>query len=435
MSPKMIDRRRWLALTLSAPAAWAAARGSAQTQTVIDSGPLLQREIDAATKLGRVCAIPSGISYVSRLHLPANARLVGAGRASRLVAIGSGPMLSVERSDSIALENITFDGAARAPGGENGLIEAQEVADLRILDCALERVSGHGVKLARCGGRIERTTFRGLAESAVFCMDGAGLSLIDNHVEECGNNGILIWRGAKGDDGAIIRGNRLSHIRADRGGDGPYGNAVNVFRAGGVVCDGNVIRNCAFSAIRYNAGSDAGIVGNNCGDLGEVAIYVEFGFEGAVVQGNLVDGASVGISITNFDQGGRLAACTGNVMRNLDRPRPQGVDLSGIGIHVEADTVVSGNAVDRADGPGLQLGYGTGLRNVLATGNILNDCGFGVAVSVAPGAGSATVSNNTIARSRRGAIVGMAWDKIAAADLVAQAASYPQLSIVGNQLR
>ncbi|SEB93663.1 twin-arg-translocated uncharacterized repeat-containing protein [Rhizobiales bacterium GAS191] len=429
----MIDRRRLLALSGAALAVPPAPL--AQAQTIIDSGPLLQREIDAAAKLGRVASIPSGISYVSRLRLPPNARLVGAGRSSRLVAIGPGPMLTIERSDSVALENIAFDGAARAPGGESGLIEAQDVADLRMLDCSLERVAGHGVKLSRCGGRIERSNFRGLSESAIFCMDGAGLSVVDNRIEECGNNGILIWRAAKGDDGAIIRGNRLSRIRADRGGDGPYGNAINVFRAGGVVSEGNVIRNCAFSAIRYNAGSDAGIMGNNCVDIGEVAIYVEFGFEGAVVQGNLVDGAALGISITNFDQGGRLAACSGNVVRNLDRPRPQGTDLSGIGIHVEADTVVSGNAVDRADGPGLQIGYGTGLRNVLASGNILSDCGFGVAVSVAPGAGSAVVTNNSIARARRGAIVGMAWDKIAASDLVAQAASYPQLTIAGNQLR
>jgi hypothetical protein len=33
---------------------------------------------------------------------------------------------------------------------------------------------------------------------------------------------------------------------------------------------------------------------------------------------------------------------------------------------------------------------------------------------------------------RRGAIVGMAWEKIAASDLVAEATKYPLLTIAGN---
>jgi len=432
----MIDRRRLLAGALALPAACPFVRTpGARAQTIIDSAPLLQREIDAALRLGRVVIIPSGISYVSQLRLASNARLVGAGRSSRLVAIGPLPMLSIDRADSVAIENIAFAGAARAPGGESGLIEARDVADLSLIDCAIEGVAGHGLKLERCGGRIARSNFRSISESAVFSTDGASLSVVDNRIEQCGNNGIQIWRNAKGDDGAIIRGNHIARIRAERGGDGPYGNAINVFRAGGVLCEGNVIRACAFSAIRYNAGSDASIHGNSCADLGETAIYVEFGFEGAVVQGNLVDGAAVGISITNFDQGGRLAACSGNLVRNLDRGLPQGPGSAGIGIHVEADTVVSGNAVDRANGPGLSIGYGALLRNVLATGNVISDCDIGAAVSVAPGAGSAAITNNTIARARRGAIVGMAWDKIVANDLVSQAASYPQLTIAGNQTR
>jgi uncharacterized secreted repeat protein (TIGR03808 family) len=431
----MIDRRRLLVGALASPAASALpAMPRSQAQTAVDSASLLQREIDTAFRLGRVATLPSGIFHVSRLDLPLNARLVGAGRSSRLVALRAGPLISIEKGESITIENLTFDGGSGAPGGERGLIEARDVADLRVGDCTMERVAGHGMRLERCGGRIERSNFRAITESAVFSLDGIGLSIVDNRIEDCGNNGVQIWRASKGDDGAILRGNRFARIRADRGGDGPYGNAISLFRAGGVACAGNVIRACAFSAIRCNASSDVDIQGNNCADLGEVAIYVEFGFEGAVVEGNLVDGAAVGISITNFDQGGRLATCAGNVLRNLDRPRPQGPALSRIGIHAEADTVVSGNAIDHADGAGLLIGYGAYLRNVLAADNLVNDCGFGAAVSVAPGAGSANVTNNVIARARRGAIVGMAWEKIVTADLVHEAASYPQLRILGNQV-
>jgi uncharacterized secreted repeat protein (TIGR03808 family) len=430
----MIERRRLVVGALCAPACLVLGVRAAAAQNIIDSAPLLQREIDAAGKLGRVVNLPSGTSYVSRLDLPPNVRLVGAGRTSRLAAIGTGPMLSVARGESIAIENVAFDGAGKAPGGESGLIEARDTAELRIADCTIERAAGHGIRLERCGGRVERSTLRAMSDSALFSTDGLGLSVLDNRIEDCGNNGVQIWRSAKGDDGAILRGNHIVRIRADRGGDGPYGNAISIFRAGGVVCESNVIRACAFSAVRDNAGSDVTIAGNNCADIGEVALYVEFGFEGAVVQGNLVDGAAVGISITNFDKGGRLAACTGNVIRNLDRPRPQGSALSGIGIHVEADTVVSGNSVDQASGPGLVLGYGAFLRDVLATANMLNACDIGIAVSVAPGAGGASIIDNGISRARRGAIVGMAWDKIVASDLVAEAAKYPQLAIAGNRV-
>ena len=165
-----------------------------------------------------------------------------------------------------------------------------------------------------------------------------------------------------------------------------------------------------------------------------MAIYVEFGFQGAVVEGNLVDGAAMGISITNFDQGGRLAACNGNVIRNIDRVRPQGHDSHGVGIGVEADTVVSGNTVDHAAGPGLLLGWGPALRNVVASANLLSDCAYGIAVSVAPGAGAASIAGNLIARAKLGGIVGMAWDKLVSADLVAEAAKYPELTIAWNRI-
>ena len=110
-----------------------------------------------------------------------------------------------------------------------------------------------------------------------------------------------------------------------------------------MIVSDNVIRDCAFSAVRNNTGDNVQIVGNSCQNLGEVALFVEFGFNGCVVANNLVDRASVGISITNFNEGGRLASATGNVLRNLFR-RPDaitGVVGQGVGIAVEADAAIS----------------------------------------------------------------------------------------------
>ena len=97
-------------------------------------------------------------------------------------------------------------------------------------------------------------------------------------------------RWQKGRDGTIVSGNRIARMNATRGGTGEYGNGINIFRADDVMVTNNQVSSCAFSAIRSNAGSNVQIAGNTCLDSGETAIYSEFGFEGAIVNGNLIDG-------------------------------------------------------------------------------------------------------------------------------------------------
>ena len=105
-----------------------------------------------------------------------------------------------------------------------------------------------------------------------------------------GNGGILVWRSTQGDDGTLIVDNRIEGVMNKAGGSGQWGNAVNVFRADNVIVRGNRIRNASFTAVRGNAASNLQIVGNTCSSLGEVALYAEFGFEGAVIAHNIVDG-------------------------------------------------------------------------------------------------------------------------------------------------
>ena len=64
----------------------------------------------------------------------------------------------------------------------------------------------------------------------------------------------------------------------------------------------------------------------------------------------------------------------------------------------------------------------------------MRETGFGIAVSVAPGAGGAVIANNVIARARRGAIVGMEWQKPVTGDLALPGAeTRAALRISGNQ--
>jgi uncharacterized secreted repeat protein (TIGR03808 family) len=68
---------------------------------------------------------------------------------------------------------------------------------------------------------------------------------------------------------------------------------------------------------------------------------------------------------------------------------------------VEADTAVTGNVVENASTAGIMLGWGNYLRDVAATGNVVRKADIGIAVSVAPGAGTALIANNVIAEARR----------------------------------
>jgi uncharacterized secreted repeat protein (TIGR03808 family) len=191
--------------------------------------------------------------------------------------------------------------------------------------------------------------------------------------------------------------------------------------------------------VRNNGGGNVTVTNNNVSGCGEVALYAEFGFDGAAFTGNIVDGAWIGIVATNFaDHGGRMAAISGNVVRNIRAGRHvgDGTEGGGVGIMVEGDAAISGNIVDNASMAGLQLGWGPSLRDVTATGNTLRDCGVGVEISVAPGAGHATVVGNTIAGAKKAAILGMHWRKAATGDLVATGSKdWPKLRLAENTVR
>jgi uncharacterized secreted repeat protein (TIGR03808 family) len=237
----------------------------------------------------------------------------------------------------------------------------------------------------------------------------------------------------------MVVDNRIENVANRSGGSGQYGNAVNAFRAANVIVRGNRIRHCAFSAVRGNAASNIQIADNSISEVGEVALYSEFAFEGAIIANNSVDGAAIGVSVTNFNEGGRLAVVQGNIIRNLKPQRPRGTDpgdAAGVGISVEADSVVTGNVVENAPFAGIMLGFGRYLRDVAATGNVVRKTDIGIAVSVTPGAATALIANNVITDFKRGAIVGMAGAKAVTADLALGGVdSYAHLTVTGNRVR
>jgi uncharacterized secreted repeat protein (TIGR03808 family) len=184
--------------------------------------------------------------------------------------------------------------------------------------------------------------------------------------------------------------------------------------------------------VRNNSGHNCQIVNNSCSRLGEVAIFVEFAFEGAVVTGNLIDDAAKGISITNFKEGGRLALCANNIVRNISGPRSN-PDARPVGIAAEADTVVTGNIVEGAPAIGISLGWGPYCRNLSATNNLVQGCGIGMTASLNKDAGAVLISSNTIVNSTHAAILGMDHNQVLTDDLAKPGAqSYGALTVRDN---
>jgi uncharacterized secreted repeat protein (TIGR03808 family) len=455
-----IDRRHFIGAT-AATGAWSATEAvaaPAASNTVPVSGlgvdaihlgvrfngtddqtEALQRAIDRTAGARLPLILAPGVYRARGLVLPTGARLVGVPGATRIVATDNAPLIVARGADHILLSGIIFDGSGRTLPEKSGLIQLAAGRGIAIRDCEVLGAGRNGIVLEAIEGEITGTTITGALGAAIFSLDARGLTIARNTIRNAFNNGIQVWRSQAGDDGTQVIDNRIEDTAAQAGGSGQNGNAINVFRAHNVTVRGNRIRNAAFSAVRGNAASNIQITNNTCTGLGEVAIYAEFGFEGAVIANNTIDGAAIGVAVTNFNHGGRLAVVQGNLIRNLVPKRPAGTDPndgSGIGIGVEADTAVTGNVIENAPVAGISVGWGQYLRDVSVTGNVVRSAGVGIAVSVTPGAGSAVIADNLISGTKNGAIVGMDQRKAMTGDLAREGATrFAQLAINGNRVR
>lgn len=382
--------------------------------------------------------LPPGTYVVSNLSLPGRVRLSGVPGATRIVYGGDGHLFTADQASHIELTGLVLDGANRPMGDyAQALLDLRRVEHLIVDNCQVTGSGKNGLALDRVAGRIERSNVSGAADAGIYSVEAGGLAISGNTVSDCANGGILVHRWQAAQDGTMVTGNRVERIGSRSGGTGQNGNGINAFRAGNVIISGNVVSDCAFSAIRANSSGNLRISDNTCMRSGETAIYSEFSFEGAIISNNIVDGAANGISIVNFNEGGRMGVCTGNIVRNLSTSGPYSADPPGfgVGISVEADTTVSSNVVENAPLYGMQIGWGPYLRNVVAIGNIIRKAGTGIVVSVVEGAGTAVISDNVIDGTLHGAIVGQRWAEPATGDLTSSGKSgYEHLTVERNHV-
>ncbi len=384
-----------------------------------DQSRRLQEALVEASRRSAPLVLPPGRYRIANVIVPDGTQLVGVAGATVLAAAHAGPLLTPRRIRRASLVGLTLDGAGLRAEGRTGLIDAVDVADLAVSQCELRHAGVNAITLQRVAGRIEANRISGARDSGIFSLDGRGLAIERNTIEDIGNNAIQLWREKVGDENAQLRANRIARVRIDAGGDGPNGNGIVVFRAGGVIIEGNSFRDCALTFIRNNASPSVQMLGNNGQRCGEVAYYAEFAFEGCVMANNIAEDCAQGFNITNLDHGGRLSVCSGNIVRRAARRlAPKGKEpIGGFGIHVEAEAAVTGNVIEGASDIGISLGWSWGMRNLVATGNMVREAPVGVGVSLVPKERNVVIANNVIAGASRGAVVGFEYGKAITGDL------------------
>ena len=399
-----------------------------------DQSKAFQQAIDKTAEAGTALLVPPGRYLVHDLVLRPGSALIGVEGLSRLVFAGGKTMLSGEACHGLAIDGLAIDGEARSldPAEADALLSLAASEGIALRRISVESSLLNGLALRDCSGRVGDSTFRDCANTALLAFDSKGLEIAHNRIERIGNNGIQVWRSEKGEDGTTVAGNRIAGVEARGGGAGENGNGINLYRAGSVLVSGNRITDCAFSAVRANASSNAQMIGNSCERIGEVALYAEFAFEGAVISSNLVDGAAQGVSVTNFNEGGRLAVVSSNLVRNLVR-REESEDKRGIGISVEADASITGNVIESAPTAGILVGWGKYTRDVAVVGNLIRKARVGIGIASDPAGGLVFVSQNMIAGAADGAIRALDGLTPLGPDLTrGSAEAYPNFAILAN---
>ena len=405
----------------------AAASGTAAAANKISD---LKSAVAKALARDGVLNLPPGTYSASGIAIDGGLTLSGTAGRVKIISADGGPAFLINGPEPVTLRGLTFDGAGM--GADRALVSASGAQAVVIEDCTFINTAGSGLRLESCGGRVAGNTLSQIGSTAIFARDSRGLEISGNTIRDIGNNGIQVWTSEKAEDGTIVSKNRITRVRADGGGTGQNGNGINIYRAGNVIVSENRVSDCAFSAVRNNAGDNCQIINNSISRMGEVAIYCEFGFEGAVVSGNIIEDVALGISVTNFNEGGRLATVANNVVRRATGggTLPQ---TNGVGIGAEGDCSVTGNVVEETRDSGISLGWGRYSRTLSATGNVVRNSKRGIVFSVSDGADGVLIANNRIAGATM-AIVGSDHGEARTGDLGLPGAEAPPGSVIAGNL-
>lgn len=334
-------------------------------------------------------------------------------------------LLNINGVNRCRIENIDFDGnhvTFANLSDSSALIALNNARYTQIFNCQIYNSVACGVYASNGSDNTIRDCIVYGCSVGLWTLDSFS-QISSNIVQSCANNGVMIWTSNVTGNNSIVSGNLITSI-ASGSGTGQNGNGIEVYKAVAVNVIGNSISGCQYSAIRFNGGGDAIVLGNNCYGARETAIFIEAptsgtDLNGAVVCANMVDTAGNGISVANSGDGGqgtaRSVAISGNrvagiVHQTINDPGYIPTTSIAFGISVERACVVSGNLVDGAAGVGINVGHNSASGDVNTTGNLVLNSPLGIAYSAQNGAGNIVISSNEIQGASSGAIVSGVYD-------------------------
>lgn len=395
----------------------------------------LSVEIENANRLGLgVVHVPAGRFETSGIKLEHAIRIEGVVGQTVLVTKNGEPIFIIVNTTDVSLYGLNFEGSNVAMTDQLPALVVGWKSDRLLIDlCSFSDSANLAVRMEGCTGHVANSHFSHIADIGIYSVNNTEMRLVNNTLIDIGNNAIQLMQNDETiHGGTLISGNFISKVRADGGGSGQNGNGIGIFGAANVIVSNNSVSETAYSGIRCNSGKNVQIIGNSVSKSGETAIYVEFAFLGAVVANNIIEDAAFGISITNFDVGGRMAVCTGNIIRHMHVGHTQGVTNGG-GIHCEADTLIANNIVEDVEFFAINLGWIDKCRNLMAQGNIIRKCARGISFSMSQGAQHVLIAGNMIEGATQAAVVGVKGDDIVTGDFLKDALKVPpHVNMYGN---
>ena len=337
----------------------------------------------------------------------------------------SGDNLLNVQGISCKFEGLIFDGNNVSFSNlqtSSALLVIDGVSAAEISNCILQNSVACGIYIPNGSSAIIRNCNLNNCSFGIWSLDSVVI-VESNTIENCTNNGILIWTSTVTGNSSSVTNNFINTIGSGSG-TGQNGNGVDVFRAVAVNIVGNRFNACQYSSIRCDGGVDAIIIGNNCYNSREVAIFIEaptagIDLNGASIIGNMIDNAGNGITVTNSGGGGqgtaRSVTISGNritnvVNRTINDPGYVPTVSIGFGINVEGACVVSGNIIDTAAGLGIIAGHNAYAHDLNINGNLILNSPIGIGYSAQSGAGQIVISSNQIQGATSGGIISTVFD-------------------------
>ena len=329
----------------------------------------------------------------------------GGGNSLSIYATGSGVIVSLNASQPYLLSanaiNCKFEGIDFYGSGVT-------LTDLSLQFAAIIRFSGDmSYDFKRCSvygspqsgiyawggatGRVRECKFYSLSY-AIATMD-CNVFVEDNSFVSCANGGVYIWTSSAHSIVALVNKNYFQYMHSTIG-DGQNGNAVSIYRAGGVKITNNVIYQSDFSAIRINGGSNCEVTGNRIWSCPDSAIFIEApGGDvqtiGNIVTANLIDASQRGIAAVN------VAMYNDGMTRRTVIANNQITNSTAVGMAVEGGCTVIGNMIETAP-LGIQVGTNDATFDLDVTGNHVVNCSMGIGYSAHSAAAGMLISSNVI---------------------------------------